>query len=530
MKKLLFVFLAIITMVTYSLALTACAKATTVTFVVDGTTYCTVKVKSEEEFSFPEEPIKTNYTFEGWYLDYGVWEQPFNEQMGVVESITENLTVYARFLLNTIEGVTFDDATFDFDGNEKSIVVNNLPEGANVNYSPSNVQTDAGTYEITATISKENYQDKVLTATLVINEAMMNVTFEDKKVLLGASATIKATGYPDGATVTYTNAGPYSEKGSYTIGVKIEKANYVTFEKTATLSIVEAKDLITAKNLAGKTSGSGYPTTYYLCVVEFNEDYTKANLYATKYNTKGKETDYISNTNVDIGFTNEGKLRITAQWVNDYNWIRLVEDGYGGFRVTDCSSNSSYWDHYVVEGFGKKPTLTGYTGKYELDLSSYEEGQTFAPTGWTEQVMNADTGEYEASSGNAQIVVNNGEKRIAVTLGANENNVYKYTYMFSETPLGEFSFYKFNYKNSAYVRVKFLTATGGNIYVIGSKTAFFTANATTNLDQFDWLYGYGDQIGNIVGVEIEVYAKANAYNPNNTIEIIPFILSYGLEI
>lgn len=525
-RKLLISILSILCMLCCAFGFASCNKAFDLTFVVDGATYATLEVKEEEPVSFPENPTKTNHTFNGWFLDDGVWERPFNEETVEATPITDNLTVYAKFTLNTIDGVTFEGATYTYDGNEKTIAVQNLPDGANISYSPSNIQTDAGSYEITATITKENHESKQLTATLLINEATMNVTFADKRALAGTSTTIEATGYPEDATVTYTNAGPYSAKGTYEIGVKIERENYVTYEKTATLTLVNTNEVLTAKYLAGHAGGSGYPATYYLCVVEFIDNYTKANLYATKYNTKGKETDYFKNATVDISFTTEGKLRIVAQYSDLYNWVRMIENDYGEFK-TDYSFDNDYCDRVVAKGFTQKPTLTAYTGRYELDLSSYEAGQTFAPSGWSEQVMNSETGTYEASSGNATIIDDNGTKRIAVKIGENENNVYKYTYMFSETPLGQFSFRKFHYNNAACVRVRFITKSGGSYYVFGSKTKFYDGSCKS--DDYDWLDTYGSQRGNIVGIEIEVY-KGTYYNSDNTIEIAPFILSYSLDV
>src|SRR5690606_26717074 len=63
-----------------------------------------------------------------------------------------------------ITGVTFkgntNTSSFTYDGTEHSIFISALPEGATVTYS-NNGKTDAGTYTVTATISKANYDDLV---------------------------------------------------------------------------------------------------------------------------------------------------------------------------------------------------------------------------------------------------------------------------------------------------------------------------------------------------------------------------------
>ena len=64
------------------------------------------------------------------------------------------------------------------------------------------------------------------------------VVFNDKTLdYNGEEHTIEATGVPENATVTYTDAGPYTLPGSYEIGVKITAEGYTTYEKTATLTI-----------------------------------------------------------------------------------------------------------------------------------------------------------------------------------------------------------------------------------------------------------------------------------------------------
>lgn len=66
------------------------------------------------------------------------------------------------------EGLVFSDAIYLYDGTEHSISVVGAPDGASVTYSPSNVQSEIGVYEITATIAKENYNTVTLAATLTI--------------------------------------------------------------------------------------------------------------------------------------------------------------------------------------------------------------------------------------------------------------------------------------------------------------------------------------------------------------------------
>lgn len=78
------------------------------------------------------------------------------------------LTACGEDELKTFEYATFKSQTYMYDGLEKSIEVDGIPSGTTVTYDPINKQTEVGVYEITATIKKDGYESKTLTATLTI--------------------------------------------------------------------------------------------------------------------------------------------------------------------------------------------------------------------------------------------------------------------------------------------------------------------------------------------------------------------------
>ena len=95
------------------------------------------------------------------------------EQILVVsyEGFTANLSV--RFLPLSFEGVSFQNKTVTYTGQSFSIEPENLPEGTQVTYSISNSQAAVGRYEISATISKNNYKSETLSAVLTIEKALI---------------------------------------------------------------------------------------------------------------------------------------------------------------------------------------------------------------------------------------------------------------------------------------------------------------------------------------------------------------------
>ena len=88
--------------------------------------------------------------------------------VSVTEKTKENFT-----------GITFENATFTYDGTEKVIEISGkLPEGANVVYN-GNKGVNVGGYAATATITKEGYNTLTLNATLTIEKKEVEVVSID---------------------------------------------------------------------------------------------------------------------------------------------------------------------------------------------------------------------------------------------------------------------------------------------------------------------------------------------------------------
>lgn len=250
MKKRFFTLILTLTaMLMCIFGLTACGDkeiSFKLNFVVDETVYATIDTSGDEVIALPENPKKENHSFDGWFWDKDVWNKPFTANSLLDAPLSSDMSVYAKFILNTIDGVTFEDVETTYDGTEKTLAVSNLPNGASVTYDKANTYTNAGEYTVTATIIQENHEDLQLTATLKINKAaydMSGVVFADKAVTYnGESHSITATNLPNGVTVEYTgnnqtNADEYMITATFTG----DSANYEPIaDKTATLTINKA--------------------------------------------------------------------------------------------------------------------------------------------------------------------------------------------------------------------------------------------------------------------------------------------------
>lgn len=142
-----------------------------------------------------------------------------------------------------LTGITFEDQTVTYDGEEKSIfITGDLPAGVTVTYT-GNEQTEVGDYEVTAHIDGgTNFENMDLEALMLIRGVLTDITLDDAEFTYdGTEKTIEVTGdLPDGVTVTYTD-NAQTEAGEYEVVANIEGGEfYSDLELTATLTINKA--------------------------------------------------------------------------------------------------------------------------------------------------------------------------------------------------------------------------------------------------------------------------------------------------
>lgn len=78
--------------------LSACSGTQRIlSFIVDDTVYATMNVADKDNISIPQDPVKTDYAFDGWFWDKGTWERPFTLNSLNDEPLTSNMSVYAKF-------------------------------------------------------------------------------------------------------------------------------------------------------------------------------------------------------------------------------------------------------------------------------------------------------------------------------------------------------------------------------------------------------------------------------------------------
>ena len=173
-------------------------------------------------------PLLSNYISETEYAKTSV----VGEQTIAVtyEGLTTSFTI--QVLKHSFEGLTFQDKTVTYTGDPVSIEIDNLPDGATVVYDVNNTQTNAGRYEITATISEENYNDKSLSAVLTIEKAKVEKPARNS---LSYTYNAESQTYTLPESESYTLTGNVQvNAGTYSVGVALkDKSNYIWQDNSA---------------------------------------------------------------------------------------------------------------------------------------------------------------------------------------------------------------------------------------------------------------------------------------------------------
>lgn len=101
------------------LVFTACTDTKPkITFTVDSQEYATIETNGNEAVYLPQTPTKEGYTFDGWFYDYGTWQIAFTEFTLLNQSLTEDVSVYAKFTANSPTHEHTFSYTWQYDENE----------------------------------------------------------------------------------------------------------------------------------------------------------------------------------------------------------------------------------------------------------------------------------------------------------------------------------------------------------------------------------------------------------------------------
>ncbi|WP_439487427.1 MBG domain-containing protein, partial [Algoriphagus sp.] len=288
--------------------------------------------------------------------------------------LTADLTVTP----NDVSGITFEDASFVYDGSVKSLAINGtLPAGTSVAYT-NNSRTDVGTQEVMATITGSNYNTLVLTADLTITPAdVSGITFDDGSFVFdGTAKSLAITGtLPAETSVAYTD-NSRTDVGTQEVTATISGSNYNALVLTADLTVTPA-------DVSGITFEDG----------SFVFDGTAKSLAITGTLPAGTSVAYTNNSRTDVG-TQEVMATITG---SNYNTLVLTAD----LTVTpaDVSGITFNDGSFVFDGTAKSLAITGtlpdgtsvaYTDNSRTDVGTQEVTATITGSNFITLVLTAD--------------------------------------------------------------------------------------------------------------------------------------------
>ncbi|SHJ80538.1 SprB repeat-containing protein, partial [Arenibacter nanhaiticus] len=147
---------------------------------------------------------------------------------------------------NDIAAVIFSDHEVVYDGEEHTLAVVGLPDGASVDYNVENTYTNVGSYKVTATVTSAHSScpHRILTATLTINKTEAAITADAIQSFTydGTVKNVSASLNHSETELTYAEQQGYADAGTYQVIISSEEtANYQAASKEVSLVIEKAE-------------------------------------------------------------------------------------------------------------------------------------------------------------------------------------------------------------------------------------------------------------------------------------------------
>ena len=183
-----------------------------------------------------------------------------------------------------MSGVSFDDATYTYDGTEKTLVVSGeLPEGVTVTYS-ANTLTDAGEIEVTAVFAGDgaNYGDiEPMTATLTINRAAPSYELPGN-LSAKVGQTLADIVLPEGwawADPTLS-VGAEGENAFAAVYTPADTANYLTANVSLTVTVEPVLSDGAIAGIAAASAAGALLVAYAVCALLYKKGILQGGFFA----------------------------------------------------------------------------------------------------------------------------------------------------------------------------------------------------------------------------------------------------------
>lgn len=265
------------------------------------------------------------------------------------------------------ENVYFEDKIIPYDG-EKHVLdeVKGAPENTSIIYSGRSEFTDVGEYEATAKLSKEGYNDKILSAKLKITAIEFSeYKYESKKVTYDGKDhfnDIQIIGFLPEGTITKQEVRNENneivtkaiEIGTYSYTCTITNKNYVSKEFKATLTIAkQRKDLPVFASSDGMIYFANGLHSSYL----YSYSLTEGLLNLIDYSTPKEFNKYNNNTPVFISNS------------LFFNSVKEVSAAETNILYTDTNIDDFIKQNDYVYYYSSNSLTASKSGIYKVDAS-----------------------------------------------------------------------------------------------------------------------------------------------------------------
>lgn len=380
-------------------------KQYTVSFYVDGQVVSTVKTKGNENINLPSNPSKTDYLFDGWFVDEDVWNVPFTSNYLADKKLKNNLNVYAKFSAIQCQ------LSFDINGGTGSI--DSISYAIN---STVTVPTDDG-------ISRENY---FFTAWNTSADGTGSVYIAGTTFTITENITLYAQWQAIPRSVTYMNGSEQVERKDFNAGNNIELnktltkdyhrlAGWSTTENAEHPTYAPGQVITPTENMIlyaywVNVRGSNYPfeavseatdnssanLNGYVAFVNSNQNVDNSKSYMRQKFNAGIVTFYYmmtSETNdyFKLGIGSETNHTGTQVKIENGEYVNLTENTFKTANVTTWKKvsvkipNDNTWLYFIYEKDANS-SLNGDT--LYIRSISYKQGQQLSIINTDSQIAN----------------------------------------------------------------------------------------------------------------------------------------------
>ena len=355
--------------------LVGCNKGTNfqLKFMVDDSVYATVNTSGREVIQMPKDPVKEDYTFEGWYWDKDVWRNQFTARSLLDTPLSSNMEVYAHFVdesylhgteinIKTAEKVNIEGIGDVFylrvrnnqlvckfndyvEINPHSSWILSTDLAGNNPITTKTVELIVGDnplYYIYVTDKDERHETYIV---LVHRNYMYTVSFNSNGGTSCSSQQVEE-GY-------YLENIPTTTRKGYTF----DRWNY-DFKNEPIKSNITAKAIWTANNYKITYNPNGGSVSSETQTVTFDEHYSLLTPSRLGYTFKGWKTSsgsYFANSGT---WNLDQDISLTAEWEIVYYSIAYELNGGSSSGIV-LKSSYTVGDSFTIPS----PTRNGYTFK-----------------------------------------------------------------------------------------------------------------------------------------------------------------------